>query len=463
MKKNTEYPKDSMDRLGDDLTELVLSYLSFEDKVRFESMSTQWRRLVFSKQTKLIIDNQMIEKSHRTRLFRLQAVESVLNKCPHITTIVIQRGRHSIANLDQVFELIIKYCDHLHEFTAVSQSLSDQLIHRFFDKFGPKLKSLVFFNPGENLTRFRSIVTQCPQLESIKSPNLRLSHICDGNQVLVKSLKTFNYRFNMDDIERLRVFVDNNKTSLESLSLDMSEHEYVLHDDDHQLYDQLVRLTKLKSLRLTYEGLHKSAHKINFGRFVRQMADNCPKLSKLDIELYGEDYEIVRQTYQTLNDFKGLKHLRFNCSDIQKLPSMEKIPPLEVFEIKQLINLELMCSFAPITDDFFSQIAVNMPNLQTIFCSNLDITDKTLECLAQLSCLREITLDWNKLKDKFSDDLVLALISQLRKLKSFVAINSGVKTKLHETDLYRFRYEVPKDDWPALLEEFIVSRQVNLK
>ena len=32
-----------MDRFGDDLTELILQYLTFEDKVRLECVSKQWR------------------------------------------------------------------------------------------------------------------------------------------------------------------------------------------------------------------------------------------------------------------------------------------------------------------------------------------------------------------------------------------------------------------------------------
>ena len=44
------YAKDSFDRFGDDLTELMLSYLILEDKVRLECVSKQWRRLAFNQQ-----------------------------------------------------------------------------------------------------------------------------------------------------------------------------------------------------------------------------------------------------------------------------------------------------------------------------------------------------------------------------------------------------------------------------
>ena len=41
------YEKDSMDRLADDLTEEVLQYLTFSDKVRLECVSKQWMRCVY--------------------------------------------------------------------------------------------------------------------------------------------------------------------------------------------------------------------------------------------------------------------------------------------------------------------------------------------------------------------------------------------------------------------------------
>ncbi|CAG2165681.1 unnamed protein product [Oppiella nova] len=44
-----EYPKDSFDRFGDDLCGLVLSYLSLEDCFRFECLSKQWMRCVFTR------------------------------------------------------------------------------------------------------------------------------------------------------------------------------------------------------------------------------------------------------------------------------------------------------------------------------------------------------------------------------------------------------------------------------
>src|SRR5882757_373667 len=51
------YAKDSFDRFGDDLMEVLLSFIPFEDTFQYKCVSKQWKRLVFNKQNKLIICN----------------------------------------------------------------------------------------------------------------------------------------------------------------------------------------------------------------------------------------------------------------------------------------------------------------------------------------------------------------------------------------------------------------------
>ncbi|CAG2171210.1 unnamed protein product [Oppiella nova] len=49
------YTKDSLDRFGDDFCGVILSYLSFEGRFRYECVSKQWQRLVYKSQRELII------------------------------------------------------------------------------------------------------------------------------------------------------------------------------------------------------------------------------------------------------------------------------------------------------------------------------------------------------------------------------------------------------------------------
>jgi hypothetical protein len=49
-------------RIGDNLLEDILSYLSIEDKIKFESVSKKWKELIFNQQTVLELDGCTHEK-----------------------------------------------------------------------------------------------------------------------------------------------------------------------------------------------------------------------------------------------------------------------------------------------------------------------------------------------------------------------------------------------------------------
>ena len=74
-------------------TELILQYLTFEDKVRLECVSKQWRKLVFNKQFGIeFFNTRNKNKSSLNGLFRgkvlnKQSLESVLKKRPNISEV----------------------------------------------------------------------------------------------------------------------------------------------------------------------------------------------------------------------------------------------------------------------------------------------------------------------------------------------------------------------------------------
>ncbi len=47
---------DSFERFCDDLCQLLLSFLPISDKIKFECVSKQWKRLIFNRKQKLIIN-----------------------------------------------------------------------------------------------------------------------------------------------------------------------------------------------------------------------------------------------------------------------------------------------------------------------------------------------------------------------------------------------------------------------
>src|SRR5882672_7371031 len=109
-----KYSKDSFDRFGDDLCSVLLSYLPVDHKLRFECLSTQWQRLVFSRQTHLEIDLKILNniKPFKNKSLNLSGFEALLKKCEYITAIEFTNTDGYIKLIQSVFELIIIYCDH---------------------------------------------------------------------------------------------------------------------------------------------------------------------------------------------------------------------------------------------------------------------------------------------------------------------------------------------------------------
>ena len=51
------YYVNSFDRFGDDLCQLILTYLPLIQKIRFQCISKQWKSLIFNKQKILYLNN----------------------------------------------------------------------------------------------------------------------------------------------------------------------------------------------------------------------------------------------------------------------------------------------------------------------------------------------------------------------------------------------------------------------
>src|SRR5258708_35024270 len=107
----TIYSRDSFDRFGDDLCEVLLSELSnhsdggLKDRLQYSRVCKQWRRVIFNTQTYL---NYFYVKDCDLTTF-----ESILRKCVNITNTKTKNGLKSWEITDPKFKAIIKNCNHL--------------------------------------------------------------------------------------------------------------------------------------------------------------------------------------------------------------------------------------------------------------------------------------------------------------------------------------------------------------
>src|SRR5882672_3599690 len=98
--------RQSMDRLGDDLCQHLLSFLSLEDRFRCECVSKQWQRVVYKTQTELTINKQL------NRKLIAKSFKLMLRKCRNIAKIKFTENER-FRTKDFIFKSIIKHCNQL--------------------------------------------------------------------------------------------------------------------------------------------------------------------------------------------------------------------------------------------------------------------------------------------------------------------------------------------------------------
>ncbi|CAG2113624.1 unnamed protein product [Medioppia subpectinata] len=81
------YAKDSMDRFGDDLCQLLLSYLSFKDRFRYECVSKQFQRTVFESVVDITLSDGFIMNLMSGTLIDTQLLATIARKIANIGSI----------------------------------------------------------------------------------------------------------------------------------------------------------------------------------------------------------------------------------------------------------------------------------------------------------------------------------------------------------------------------------------
>ena len=134
------YRRDSFsDRVCDDLSEVILKYLSLEDKLRLECVSKQFQRTALISKTALYLD------SRKSKFNNFESLEKLFKKCTNLYKIVVNTLEIPLFQLisNDLFEVILKYCNNLtHIHFKSDLFVRKEVLKQFFQKFGKKLISL---------------------------------------------------------------------------------------------------------------------------------------------------------------------------------------------------------------------------------------------------------------------------------------------------------------------------------
>ena len=342
------YAKNTFDRFGDDLTELIVSYLWFEDKVRLECVSKQWRRLVFNKQFELEIFQNNVGTNYSLRLHRKvdrrltinrTAFESVLKKCPNIERVYIDFKVES-----EVLSLIGRYCHRITSLGYCQRSGFDENVLSFFRMYGHKLEEL-YLSKGND--KVNEILQSCPNVKRISKYYFKKDREFLPKLEQIKSTilifpKTMN---------KMKILSDKYSQTMKTLHLRLLDLTY---EELKTCIEYIARFENLKVLTLYLDYLNTTQP---IDDCLSLIGQKCNKLLKLDLSI---DFrvEITDRFFHTFHEFKAIKKLKIKIS-----PKRVVNGSVECFKhCKQLIELDI--NYPELSEDFFANIASFVPKLK---------------------------------------------------------------------------------------------------
>ena len=456
------YPKDSFERFGDDLSEVLLSYLSFEDKFRFECLSKQCQRLVFNKQTELIFDSKLKEKVEKTDIFDQKYIEfntmsQILKKCSEIRSVSLL---FQIKSMDGFISLVIKHCLHLNSIEFGFHKMSKNTLKEICDKFGPKLKSITV---RDKTTPIKTLLKCCPNLESldIKDLERRLSIAFDIKRIpFVQKLKSFSFTYIPDNNKMMETFFEYNKNSLETIEVKMIYDMYYYSPKDFvyyslQLSQSLSKLTKLKKLKFNLMSVVSPSLFAELYRMVRK----CPNLIVFDLYFERVEYPFTNELSLLMNSFKQFKRVNISSfnnnykhSEVVTTLWTHSLNSSEIFDSKHLTHLALNSLQILINPKFLHNIDNYLPKLESIKLIVEFITNIELNSLSKLRNLKSIVLK-SIIEMKINKLFLMDLIIKCRKLsyislgaeQQWIRLNDFQLSHLRQTNGFDLQINVYKD------------------
>ncbi|XP_054155950.1 uncharacterized protein LOC128954399 [Oppia nitens] len=422
----TTAKKDSFDRFGDDLAELLLQYLPIKDRLILQSVSKQWLALIFTTQTDLIFGkklNNMSLNSIDLNYYEtiIKWFEVIVSKCPNITAVNINvsiKFPGSVHIMNQIMNLLIKYC---HQLLHISIELHyrglwsdfDSMFESLFTKFGRQL--LTFKFDGNNLRfnkqLFYDVVNGVTNLKTLdiiyrgrlfgsgRKSSVQLNDIFrDNNKFysLPKSLQSLNIKLDDTSLPLFANFADIYGHQLISLTLLIDES---VVDEDKEWAVNLKPLStgfrQMPRLRQLMFDLPINFSLEFIGDLFTTIGRNCRQLKSLHYECrsYYSNISIINPMFDAIDEHmsRQLRRLSVDCSAVYDNDLLLTSGSLN--RLHALTHLILRSNVSSIIgDQFFRDIHRNLPRLQYIKCDRMSITDESIAAMGQLAHLRDVYL-----------------------------------------------------------------------
>ena len=385
-KRKEIHPKNSFNRFSDDLSELILSHLYFEDKFRFECLSKRTQRLIYGKQKELtiycseqskkLLTEVRCQDSQSRLYFKInqERLTKVLAKMTKLETIKFRYHRNGFASKILVnhedIKLIADHCP------SLKNLLSD---HNYIDMSAVSKESVSYL--GQKLGR---------SIESLE--------VCDRSKVLFHLLE-YTPNLRRLDVDVLATLTSSGQT---------------VWPDLHKLNQFSISWGRLK--RFPQDFVLPSVKKMRFKLSLKyanvsetiSCFKSFPNLKSLNLIVLEADNRKVSHVEE------AVKHLTQVCNGLEKLNIIFRVPMTNVLAlIGTMHNLQTLS----VTFDVNSRHNGGTPSFKrdlTMICWD------SVKDLQRLTKLRTLRYDCSYASDHFLTDIS----KYLPQIESLILYNS---------------------------------------
>ena len=433
--------KDSFNRFGDDLSELLLSYLPLKQKLTFECVCKQWKQLIYNRQFSLNLTNFRDQKEDIDTLDALflktcfgslsfvdhKNLSKLLNKCQKISKIYIN-FRKLNPDLDpyhllgsSAIKAIIASDIPLKQLTICSKITTltdDNVIKNLGEKFGPKLTQLRLkyvsdkqLKPFFNSNSFKNI--RKLDINSIKSQSKEDLLKYSIEKQLFPKLSQLKHTLIGPEVHNV---IDGLKcwrlTTLD-IVLDTELCPQLTGMGVNRALKQLSQLEELEIFNVKIFTENTTISAIDDG--LTRMANSCQHLKRLDFIM--DSIVLKNKLFDVFSRFRGLEYceisIEFNedLEDYGFIGLFANCPSIRVFNL-YLYN---------ICDKHLMDIDIYIPNITNLHLkSKRGITDVSLQYVRKCKKLEVFelhTYDDNTTRINITDSGISQLIEGCPKLR----------------------------------------------
>ena len=386
------FTSESFDRFGDDLSELLLSYIKYEDKIKLQCVSKQWNSLIFNKQSVLRVDAQYKNKDD---VFRI-VFSSRLSRSPTICSTRLGKILKKSANMaqiylvtritnpetytvflinDSVLSTIAMSCPRLESIKFNVWDVSPEAITGFGHQLGHRLKNLELMTGdcSRDLNKCRLMLELCPNVRSLVCDHYLL---VDERQTLdLSRLNTIELTVTNNEAFLFVKFIIKYERQLRSLNLKIKfvERKIEINSILSIILHHISRLINLEDLTVSFHHKHNLSVELNetiVSKF-SLIGTKCQKLNRLSFICRSS----VSQSLDVWKMFENFIELRALRLDICHWSIREPGP--RVTPLQKLRTLRIKCQ--SIDDHIFANIALFSPNLVNIELRLVAVMGQPLE------------------------------------------------------------------------------------